>query len=63
MITEFKAAAAPLAGAATTTEAGKGGNTIVWLLVIAAAAYIGYKFVYLPYVERQKKQAEAQPQQ
>jgi len=61
MITKFETgAAAPGTGTGTGAEAGKGGNALVWIVVIAAAAYLGYKFVYLPYVEKQK-QNDKQP--
>ncbi len=56
MVTKFDTGAA---GAGMGVAAGKGDNTLLYILLAGAAAFCLYKFVYVPYAEK-KKAATAQ---
>lgn len=46
--------------AQTAPGTGKGMNTLVILAVVAVVAYLGYKYVIKPEVDKQKEEANKQ---
>jgi hypothetical protein len=54
MITKFDTSAS---GGAPTTSKGGGSKILTWVL-IAAAAYAGYRFVLKPYLDKRNKDNE-----
>lgn len=60
MITTFDTAIIP--ATIPSTGSGKGSNALLWVVGIAAVAFIGYKFVYLPMKARKEAEARSYSQ-
>ena len=52
MITKFDTSGS---GAPSTSKGGMG-KGLITVLVVLAAAYVGYRFVYKPYMEKKDKE-------